>query len=397
VYAGDGHLLCVAPTGAGKGTGLIVPTLLTYPGSLIVTDVKGENFQVTARYRRQLGQQVVVLDPFGVVTDKTDGLNPFDLFGLAGADVESDAEMLAAQLAVGHEFGSDRYWEDTGRGLLSGLIAHLASAGKPEERTPTALRGLLYHDDLDYHLAVLLDAKGAGCPLARDEFVSYLATPSDKTRPCIRSTATTFVKCLGSAAVARALERSSFELLDLLEGRPVTVYLVVPPEKLASHQGVLRLWVATLLGVVLRRKRLPRRRTLFLIDEAAQLGPMDLLRQAVTLLRGYGMQVWTFWQDLSQLRQLYKRDWETLVANAAVLQAFGLPGHGAWRGWRTVLGRRAPLLEDLAEEEMLVSLPGRRCGVYRRANYLRDAAFAGRFAPNPRFLVAAEAEPEEKV
>jgi type IV secretion system protein VirD4 len=117
------------------------------------------------------------------VTDSGDGLNPFDLFDLPGAELESDAEMMAAQLAVGHDFSSDRYWEDTGRGLLAGLIAHLASGGKPEDRTPTALRKLLFHDDLDYHLAVLLDEKAAGCDLARDEFVAYLTAPSDKTRP----------------------------------------------------------------------------------------------------------------------------------------------------------------------------------------------------------------------
>src|SRR5262249_19831800 len=112
-YGGDGHLMTVAPTGAGKGVGLIIPALLTHPGSVIVTDIKGENYQVTARYRRALGQQVVVLDPFGLVStrDKADRLNPFDLFKVPGSDTESDSEMLAAQLAVGHEFSSDRYWE----------------------------------------------------------------------------------------------------------------------------------------------------------------------------------------------------------------------------------------------------------------------------------------------
>src|SRR5436189_154809 len=83
-----------APTRAGKGVGAIIPALLTYPGSVIVTDIKGENYQVTARHRRELGQQVVVLDPFNLVTakDKGDKLNPFDLFSVAGSDIESDAE-----------------------------------------------------------------------------------------------------------------------------------------------------------------------------------------------------------------------------------------------------------------------------------------------------------------
>ena len=138
-YDGDGHLMTIAPTGAGKGVGIIIPTLLTYPGSVIVTDIKGENYQVTARYRRKLGQQVVVLDPFGLVTkqNSADRLNPFDLFGLPGSDPESDSEMLSAQLAVGHEFATDRYWEDTGRGLVSGLVADIATHSAPPDRTLT--------------------------------------------------------------------------------------------------------------------------------------------------------------------------------------------------------------------------------------------------------------------
>jgi type IV secretion system protein VirD4 len=388
-YTGDGHLMTIAPTGAGKGVGVIIPALLTYPGSVIVTDIKGENYQVTARYRRALGQQVVVLDPFGLVTakDKADKLNPFDLFKIPGSDTESDAEMLAAQLAVGHEFTSDRYWEDTGRGLVAGLVADVATSSPVEKRNLCTLRELLYNDDLDYTLAVALDTRKKNMsPLARDEFIAYLAAPSDKTRPCIRTTATTFVKCLGSTCVARSLEKSTFDLCDLLNNKPMTIYLVLPPEKLLSHRGLLRLWVVTLLTIVMRRARLPKVRTLFLLDEASQLGSLDLLPQAVSLLRGYGLQLWTFWQDLSQLIKLYPSNWEAVVNNAAVLQAFGVPGHAARVGWRAVLGEAdAQLASELHAEEMLVAVTGQPTTRHTRANYLLDKAFAGRFDANHRF------------
>ncbi len=389
-YSGDGHLMTIAPTGAGKGVGAIIPALLTYPGSVIVTDIKGENYQVTARYRRQMGQQVVVLDPFGLVTakDKADKLNPFDLFKVPGSDAESDAEMVAAQLAVGHEFTSDRYWEDTGRGLVAGLVADIATSYSTDKRNLCSLREMLYNDDLDYTLAVALDTrKKSMSPLARDEFIAYLAAPSDKTRPCIRTTATTFVKCLGSSAVSRSLEKSTFDLCDLLHNKPMTIYLVLPPEKLLSHRGLMRLWVVTLMTTVMRRTRLPKQRTLFLLDEAAQLGSLDLLPQAVSLLRGYGLQVWTFWQDLSQLMKLYPANWEAIVNNAAVLQAFGVPGHAARIGWRTVLGDMdAQLASELHSDEMLVAITGQPTARHTRANYLRDRAFAGRFDANHRFL-----------
>jgi len=389
-YGGDGHLMTVAPTGAGKGVGLIIPALLTYPGSVIVTDIKGENYQVTARYRRALGQQVVVLDPFGLVAprDKADKLNPFDLFKVPGSDAESDAEMLAAQLAVGHEFSSDRYWEDTGRGLVAGLVADVATSSPPDKRNLCTLRELLYDDDLDYTLAVALDTrKKSMSPLARDEFVAYLAAPSDKTRPCIRTTATTFVKCLGSTAVSKCLEKSTFDLCDLLNNKPMTIYLVLPPEKLLSHRALLRLWVVTLMTVVMRRARLPKQRTLFLLDEAAQLGSLDLLPQAVSLLRGYGLQLWTFWQDLSQMIRLYPHNWESLVNNAAVLQVFGVPGHASRHTWRAILGEAdAQLASELHPDEMLVAITGKGTARHTRANYLTDKAFAKRFDANQRFL-----------
>ncbi len=389
LYSGDGHLMTIAPTGAGKGVGVIVPNLLTYPGSVIAVDIKGELTQVTARRRREMGQQVVVLDPFGLVSDEenpSDGLNPFDLFKLPNADPESDAEMLACQFAVDHSFSTDRYWDDTGKGLTAGLIAHLATGGDEAERNPSALRKLLYMDDLDYNIASWLDKGDVKNSLARDEFVAYLSAPSDKTRPCIRTTACTYMKCLGSEVVSKAMERSTFDLQALMNGEPVTIYLVIPPEKLESHRAVLRAWIATLLTAVLRRSRLPDMRTLFIVDEAAQLGEMPLLRTAMTLLRGYGLQCWTFWQDLGQLRNLYPDDWTTMVSNSAAMQAFGLPRHGTARtAWLEVLGEEALDLPKMPYGEMAVSFADTGLSRHRRANYLNDPQFAGLFDSNKRF------------
>jgi len=386
VYTGDGHLMTVAPTGAGKGVGVIIPTLLTYPGSIIAVDIKGELAQVTARRRREMGQKVVILDPFGLASDAKDGLNPFDLFDLPKGDPESDAEMLAAQFGADHSFSTDRYWDDTGRGLMAGLIAHTATTSPESERNPTGLRRLLYHDDLDYTIATWLDRKEVTNQLARDEFVSYLSAPSDKTRPCIRSTACTYVKCLGSQPIAKVLEKSSFDLKTLLNGDPITIYLVLPPEKLESHKAVLRAWIITLLTTVLRRETIPDLRTLFIVDEAAQLGNMPLLKTAITLLRGYGLQVWTFWQDVGQIRTLYPNDWTTMIANAAVLQLFGVPRHGGTRGaWQEVLGDDVKEITKLVAGEMLLSFADSGISHHRRANYLTDSIFDGLYDPNKRF------------
>jgi type IV secretion system protein VirD4 len=394
-YPGDNHLIAFAPTGAGKGRGFLIPQLLTYPGPCIAIDIKGELYHVTARRRREMGQRVVVLDPFHLVTNKGDRLNPLDLLSLPGSSAECDSEMLASALSVGHEFASDRYWNDCATGLNSGLLAHIATTAEPAERNLNTLRKYLHHDDLDCQIATWLDDKAVRSSLARDEFVSYLTAPSEKTRPCILSTACTYVKALGSAEVAASLSGTSFDLADVVAGKPLTLYVVIPPEKLESHRVLLRLWLATLLTAVCRRKEIPARRTLFLLDEAAQLGPLAALRQAVTLLRGSGVQVFTFWQDLSQLKLLYPQDWPTILNNSGVLALFGLT---RWmlREWGEVLGD-AGMLSRLGRDEALVCLAD-SYHVVRRLDYLRDPMFAGLFDPNPRFRlhpVAAASGPEQ--
>jgi type IV secretion system protein VirD4 len=293
--------------------------------------------------------------------------------------------MLASMLAVGHEFTTDTYWTDTGTGITAGLIAHLGTTEKGPKRTLANLRQLLHHDDLDYHLACLLDAKMVTCSLARDEFVSYLSAPSDKTRPCIRTTACTYVKALGSSAVADCLGPSTFNLRDVVAGVPMTIYLVIPPDKLTSHRGLLRLWIGTLLTAMSRRRRIPRQRTLFILDECSALGTLDSLRQAITLLRGSGVQVWTFWQDLGQLKLRYPQDWGTMLNNSAVLQGFGWTNPQMAREWAQLMGMAPSELIRMDRQAAVLSLHHEGVRVCRRLDYLRDKIFVGRFDANERY------------
>jgi type IV secretion system protein VirD4 len=383
-YDGDGPLITCAPTGAGKGRGVLIPNLLHYRGQVIVMDIKGELYHVTNRYRRQMGHQVVVLDPFELVTTGGDSLNPFDLMSLPQSDFESDAEVMASLLAVGNQFSSDPYWNTTANSFVSGLIAHIASY-PPKERHLGHLRAWLYHDDLDMAIARMLDKNQVQSRMARDQFVAYLTAPREQTRPCIRSTACSYLSALGSEQVLKSVRTSSFRLQDVYDGQPLSVYIVIPPDKLDSHKSLLRLWVSTLLTAVVRRERMPRQRTLFLLDEVAQLGPLSILRQAVTLLRGSGLQPWLFLQDLSQLRQLYPNDWPAIVNNAGALQVFGINNHGLAREWGELLGQAAETLDRMPREEAAVRRQGQGSTVCRRADYLQDEAFAGRFDDNPRF------------
>src|SRR5690606_3287827 len=123
--------------------------------------------------------------------------------------------------------------------------------------------------------------------------------------------------------VQASIGRTSFDLDDVTTGAPLSIYLVLPPHMLESHGRLLRLWIGTLLSCMTRRRGRPQQPTLLILDEAAQRGELPQLRQAITLLRGYGVQTWSFWQDVSQLQLLYPRDWQTMVNNCSVLQCFG--------------------------------------------------------------------------
>jgi type IV secretion system protein VirD4 len=383
-YHGEAPACILANTGAGKGRDFIIPNILTHKGSLVLTDPKGELFATTSRRRRELGQQVIALDPWQVMLKYGGALNFFDLFKLKGSFLESDSEMLASMLSTGHQFQSDPFWTDTATGIISGLIAHIAST--EENPTISHLRSYLYHDDLDYKLAVILDEKKFRTQLAHDEFVAYLNHPTDKTRPCVHSTAVTYCKALGSPEVARCLESSSIDLADVVAGEPFTIYIIIPPDKLNSHKALLRVWIATLMTAVMRRKVIPEQKTLFILDEAAQLGTFEPLLTATTLLRSYGLQLVSIWQTLAQLKSRYPLDWQTILDNCGVIETFGISHYGTAKEMGDFIGMSPQELMSMSPDEAAISVRGQGTRVIRRVNYLRDRQFAGLFDRNPYYL-----------
>ena len=149
------------------------------------------------------------------------------------------------------------------------------------------------------------------------------------------------------------------------------------------------------MAALARRRQKPQRPTLLLIDEAAQLGPLDELRTAVTLMRGYGVKCWSFWQDLSQLRRVYPFDWQSLVNNCAVQQYFGLSMPQTAQEIEAYLGGAVPRpLSELGAGEALVLRSGHRPQFFRRPDYLHDIAYRGLSAPNP-FHAPWEEKPED--
>ncbi len=383
IYTGDGHLGTFAPTGKGKSVSVIVPTLLTSQRSMIVLDLKGELYNVTARRRREMGQHVVAIDPFNIALEQSDGLNPLDFFRLPGVDLESEAMTLAGNLADGNSSLRERFWDLHGTALLSGLLAHYGNHPDKQQRHILAVRDLMLADDPIVSLATLLDSKTVKSKMAHRELAGFLNQAERETRPSVLATATSYLKPFSSDQIADAITQSSFALEDVIAGKPLTIYLIFPLDKLESHAGLLRLWLATLMATILRRRHRPDMRTLFLLDECAQLGRFKLLKPIVTLCRGFGLQAWLFFQSLAQLKAEYVEDWRTILDNLSVIQTFGFENMFAAQEWGWFFGRESEDLLALPDDEQLIHLPGRGTVQSRRFNYLLDRRYAELFDPNP--------------
>ena len=381
LFHGDGHLMTIAPTGSGKGVGAIIPALLRHRGPVIVIDPKGENFAVTARRRRELGQQVVLLDPFESTGARSASFNPLDLLRGAHGHRDADAQMLAELIVPATTDHRDPYWDSRARFLLAALMLHQTDGQHGEATLASLRRGA--HGDREA-IGELAKAMFRSSNETVRAGSRILALRSAKTLASILSTTQSYLADLVGPRIERCTATSSFELEAVTEGRPLSIYIVIPPHRLESARSLLRLWIGTLFALILRRRQRITPPTLCLLDEAAQLGPLDQLRQAITLLRGYGLQTWSFWQDLSQLQQIYPDDWETLYNNCHVHQVFGITTmHLAAQVEAMNEVHTAEQLMAMGRQQQQLAIAGALPVLARRPDYLRDPVFAGQFDPNP--------------
>ena len=394
LHTGDGHLITMARTGAGKGVGCIIPALLRYRGPVIVIDPKGENYQVTARRRRELGQKVLLLDPFGVTGDATGALNPLDLIDPHSPEAIDSAAQLA-ELIVTRQHTQDPFWDSRAHSLITTMLLFVASGRPPVLRSLQEVHYLLNqtNEDMDFTFKEVLKSP---LPVVR-QGGAIKSTAEAKVWASILSTAQSHTDFLRSAGAQATLGRSTIDLDAITRGDPISIFVVVPPEKLESHGKLLRLWIGVMMAAITRRSRRPELPTLFILDEAAQLGPLQQLRQAITLLRGYGLRTWSFWQDLSQLQMLYPQDWKTMINNCEVLQAFGFSNARVARDGRELTGYEDwRVLQDLDFHEMVLAIAGDRPVIARKPNYLEDPTFIGQFDENEFYSDAPQRRREMK-
>lgn len=377
--ATDAGLVTIAGTGAGKGRGQVIPALLSWPGSMIVIDPKGELAAVTSRYRRELGQKVVVLAPFS--NRATDGLNPLDSLNPGNPYRVEDAMSLARQMTPGERL-TDPFWEDRAHLILTSTLLFIAThLPEPMRRLEMLRRIWCGREDRRHDVLAMMMRCGLFGGLISDGANEFLSAP-DRTRGSILSTIQNAIGFLASPGAVNSLAQSTLPLSEIVQGGAYTIYLTVPPHLTKSHGVLLRLWLKTLIGAVMHRERRPEVDDLFLVDEAAQVGPMEELLVASSLLRGYGLRTWTFWQSIGQIRSIHGERALELLDNAGALSMFGAANASSEASIQQLTGWEGRLLGQ-NPNRMILARAGERPAEVLRLDYLNDPEFAGRFDTNP--------------
>ncbi len=329
-FDGDGHLITVAASGAGKGVCSVIPNLLTWEGSVICNDPKGENAAVTAKRRREMGQEVHVLNPWGLHAGPPwdlpcSAFNPLDWLDINSDDVGDDAGMMANALVLRDKgtSGVEGHFADEAESLLTGLILYVAFMEEPERRNLLTVRELITQapedwTDLLRKMSKLVQADGL-IARAANRFLSK----SDREGPAVLSTAQRHTNFLDSNRMRLVLSSSDFDLADL-KRKPMTIYLCLPFEHVSGQFARwLRLMITLSLSALSRTKGPSRPGVLFLLDEFAALGHLRMAERGMAEGRAYGVKMWPILQDLNQLKDNYRDGWQTFIGNARIIQFFG--------------------------------------------------------------------------
>jgi type IV secretion system protein VirD4 len=322
-HDGPEHVLCFAPTRSGKGVGLVVPTLLTWPGSAIVHDIKGENWTLTAGWRARFGR-VLLFDPTNAQSAAYNPLLEVRRGEWEVRDVQNIADVL-----VDPEGALERrnHWEKTSHSLLVGTILHVLYAepdktlagvanflSDPKRPTETTLRAMMTTPHLGERGVHPVVASAA----------RELLNKSENERSGVLSTAMSFLGLYRDPVVAAVTRQCDWRIRDLVEsGLPATLYLVVPPSDISRTKPLVRLilnQIGRRLTEELESKR-RRHRLLLMLDEFPALGRLDFFESALAFMAGYGLKAFLIAQSLNQIEKAYGQN-NSILDNCHVRVSF---------------------------------------------------------------------------
>ena len=306
-HNGPEHVLCFAPTRSGKGVGLVVPTLLTWSGSCIVHDIKGENWNLTSGFRSKHGR-VLLFDP---TNPELAAYNP--LLEVRRGEWEVRDVQNVADVLVDPEGSLERrnHWEKTSHALLVGAILHVLYAEPGKTLAGVALFLSDPRRSIDLTLRVMMATPHLGEAGPHPVIASAareLLNKSENERSGVLSTAMSFLGLYRDPVVAKVTQRCDWRIHDLVEGeRSTTLYLVVPPSDISRTKPLVRL----ILNQIGRRltedlnARGRRHRLLLMLDEFPALGRLDFFESALAFMAGYGIKSVLIAQSLNQIEKAY--------------------------------------------------------------------------------------------
>jgi type IV secretion system protein VirD4 len=334
----DRHVFVFAPSGSGKSSGLVIPTLLSWPHSVLVLDVKAELWHHTAGYRaRELQNRCLRWDPADP-SFRSARYNP--LFEIRPGPEDVASAMLLADNLVDPDGKNQHrdFWQQSAHSLLVGLILHTLYA-EPKKTLAQAVHILA---DSDRTLARMTKANhacgrkldwrdDAGNPTSTHPIVAdaarALLEQDPRTRSGIVATALSYLSLYHDPVVAAATETSDFTPLDLVDRNApaVSLYLTVAPAELVRLRSLIRITLNQFCQALTRSLSfdpLAKRRPLLLVlDEFTALGRLDFFSAALAYLRGYGIRVYISVQSLAQIQDVYGQ-YQSITTNCGAQVAF---------------------------------------------------------------------------
>jgi type IV secretion system protein VirD4 len=312
-HEGPEHVMAFAPTRSGKGVGLVVPTLLSWPGSAVVHDIKGENWHLTAGWRARFSHCLL----FNPTDARSAAYNPL-LEVRRGVHEVRDVQNIA-DILVDPEGALERrnHWEKTSHALLVGAILHVLYAG--EDKTLRGVANFLSDPACPFEVTLhrmmttphlLAEQGGAPHPVVASAAREVL-NKSENERSGVLSTAMSFLGLYRDPTVAEVTSRCDWRITDLIaSAHPVSLYLVVPPSDISRTKPLIRL----ILNQIGRRLTESldgsdgierRHKLLLMLDEFPALGRLDFFESALAFMAGYGLRAFLIAQSLNQIDKAY--------------------------------------------------------------------------------------------
>ena len=434
-HDGPEHVMAFAPTRSGKGVGLVVPTLLSWTGSAVIHDIKGENWTLTAGWRSRFSH-CLLFNPTDAASAR---YNPL-LEVRRGANEVRDVQNIA-DILVDPEGALERrsHWEKTSHSLLVGAILHVLYA----EQEKTLARVATFLSDPQRSFEATLRAMLSTNHLGKAEqpkvhpviasAARELLNKSENERSGVLSTAMSFLGLYRDPTVAEVTSRCDWRIADLMEAKqPCSLYLVIPPSDISRTKPLVRL-VLNQIGRRLTEQldqsgESRRHQLLMMLDEFPALGRLDFFETSLAFMAGYGIRAFLIAQSLNQIEKAYG-EYNSILDNCHVRVAFAtndertakrisdaLGTATEQRSMRNYAGHRlAPWLAhvmvsrqetarqlltpgevmQLSPDEELVLLSGLAPVRARKLRYYEDANFAGRRLPAPILAVGQYADRPE--